>query len=540
MTAAGVATLFITQEFVRATEGIDGTRGNPTDSNIKRGLEWITANYPGVLRDINYYAMYGVERVGVASGFKYFGTIDWFQSGAEAILKRSGPDARFGNNQDAAWAILFLSRGRAPVMANKLQYNITLEKDGKSDSREANWNQRPRDVANATRWADVNIERKLNWQIINLSVANISDLHDSSILYISGNQKLSFTDKEKAMLKQYVEEGGLIIANADVGKAEFANSVRALGKEFFPEYEFQSLAEHPLMTSQNFPARLWKRQLKVEGVTNGSRLLMVLLPNADISRALQSRDTNRLPEAFQFFANAFLYSVDKTGARYKGETFVVRPDPSIVPTRTIKLARLKYSGRWNPEPGGWKRFAAVLQNENKVKLDISDIDLASPAALTLKDYKIAHITGTSKVSFNETQRLALRDYIAGGGLLVVDACGGSSDFDASMQAELTKMFPTDAVQLASALKREHVFFSSTPLLPEPRYRSFAMERLGSALNRYQLKGITINGKLGVLYSSEDISTGLVGNPIDGVVGYEPSVATALMKRIVLLKSDGKI
>ena len=49
---------------------------------------------------------------------------------------------------NTSFAILFLAQGRAPIVMNKLEYDIA-GKDG-------NWNQRPRDVANVTRWIGKN------------------------------------------------------------------------------------------------------------------------------------------------------------------------------------------------------------------------------------------------------------------------------------------------------------------------------------------------------------------------------------------------
>jgi hypothetical protein len=37
----------------------------------------------------------------------------------------------------------------------------------------------------------------------------------------------------------------------------------------------------------------------------------------------------------------------------------------------------------------------------------------------------------------------------------------------------------------------------------------------------------------ILYSPEDLSTGLVGQEIDGIVGYTPEAATALVRQILL-------
>ncbi len=51
-----------------------------------------------------------------------------------------------------------------------------------------------------------------------------------------------------------------------------------------------------------------------------------------------------------------------------------------------------------------------------------------------------------------------------------------------------------------------------------------------------MKGITINGRLAVFYSREDLSAGLVGEQIDGIVGYDPSSAVALMTNLVLYAS----
>ncbi len=540
MTAAGVATLFITQEYVHAEDGVDGTKGNIVDNYINKGLAWVSKSLEESIKNPGNYALYGIERTGVASGYKYFGNIDWFQKGADLLIKgQNKSSGAWGDEINSSFALLFLSRGRAPVMINKLQYNITAP-DGKSV--EANWNQRPRDIANITYWVGDRTERKLNWQIVNFGVAKIEDLHDSNILFIAGNQKLSFSDKEKAMLKQYVTEGGMIVGNADNGKADFAIAFRALGKELFPAYEFKLILDKPddyaLLSNQTYQASNWKKKPKVEALTNGARMLMILLPSDDVSKAFQRRDTNRSQEQFELFADMFLYSIDKTGARYKGEYHVVRPNPAIQTTTTIKVARLKYGGNWDPEPGGWTRLSAVLQNENKIKLEATPVE---PGKDALDGYRIAHITGTSKFTLTDPQRKALTDFTTSGGLIVVDACGGADEFNESMQAELAKMFPNDAPQLAVSLKKDHPFYTAGGAMTvQAKYRVFALNKIGENAMRFQLKGIENGGKLRVLYSGEDLSVGLVGQQVDGITGYEPAVATALMKRIVMLKNDGKI
>ena len=55
----------------------------------------------------------------------------------------------------------------------------------------------------------------------------------------------------------------------------------------------------------------------------------------------------------------------------------------------------------------------------------------------------------------------------------------------------------------------------------------------------QLRGITINGRIAVFFSREDLSAGLVGEPVDGIAGYSPATASELMTNLLLYASKGK-
>ena len=196
MTSAAVATLFITQDYLYAQAGLNCV-GNIVDPYFERGLKWISSK----LTDFSAAGMYGaynIERIGVASGLKYFGTIDWYKMGSSYLVEKQKSDGSWGSIQDTSWGILFLVRGRAPVMMNKLEYTF--------DKRQPGWNERPRDIANLAKWTGKAIEKDLNWQIVNLRV-NTDDLHDSPILYISGKESLSFSSEDKEKLKEFVRNG---------------------------------------------------------------------------------------------------------------------------------------------------------------------------------------------------------------------------------------------------------------------------------------------------------------------------------------------
>ncbi|MDB5172264.1 MAG: Prenyltransferase and squalene oxidase repeat protein [Phycisphaerales bacterium] len=526
MTAAGVASLFITQDYTQPDAG--NCHNNLGNENIERGLNWIDAHIHDVLETSNFYCMYGIERIGVASGRKYFGTSDWYQRGAEALIKSQYDDGTWGRLQDTCFVLLFLTRGRAPVLMNKLQYeNVGLT----GRALEGPWNERPRDCANLARWMGHNLERDLNWQIVNLKVAP-EDLHDAPILYISGSDELRLSDKDVANLRTYVEQGGMIVANADCGKKPFADSVLKLGAKLFPNYAFRELeATHPIYTNQPYPSVNWKSHPSVLGLSNGVRELVVLVPQADLSRAWQMRHDKLNPDAYQLGADIFIYAFDKKNLRYRGDTTVVKSDPKIIADKTVRVARLMAGDNPDPEPGGWPRLSAILHNQFHTDLIVKPVRLGEDK---LADFKVAHLTGTTKLTLTPEQRAQLVAFVLHGGTLVIDAAGGSREFAESASAELKQMFSAEASRLNVALPP----YSPLYTLPEAplesvSYRSFMRKALGGDSKSPQVRAIDHGGRMAVFFSREDISAGLVGESVDGISGYSPDSAVGIMRNILL-------
>jgi hypothetical protein len=529
MTAAGVATLFITQDYTLGNIG--DCRGNVTNANIEGGLAWMDEHIGAALSSGNFYGMYGIERIGVASGRKYFKDVDWYQAGADYLVKNQEEAGSWGGNvPDTCFAMLFLSRGRAPVAMNKLEYSL-VEKNGKSAA--GPWNERPRDCANFARWMGRNIEHDLNWQIVNLKVG-AEELHDAPLLYISGNKDLTFSEADTNTLRAFAEQGGLILGNADCGHPNFAKSFEKLGGRLFPKYEFRELPPgHVIFTGEQYFSTKWPSKPKVRGLSNGVRELMLLIPEADLSRAWQSRSNERIKEEnYQLGANIFLYSVDKKNLREKGATYLVKEDPQIQTTRSIELARLQVGENPNPEPAGWPRLAAILHNQYKVALTVKEVKCEAEA---LKGIRIAHLTGTTKFALSEEQRKVLKDFVEAGGTLIVDAAGGNSDFAFYAEAELKTVFGSEPKLLPP---QNPVFDMPDAKIDQFPYRAFARRLLVGTARTARVKAIEVKGRLAVFFSAEDLSAGLVGEPVDGIMGYEPATATAVMRNLVLFGAFG--
>jgi hypothetical protein len=506
MTTAGVATLFITQDYLYADRGIKCI-GNIHDENIDRGMAWMAKNFNEYKTRRQHYTLYNIERIGVASGHKYIGTIDWYREGAAYLVNKQS----WGDIQDTCWGILFLVRGRAPVMMNKLEY--TVETRGEKEKL-ASWNERPRDVANIVNYVGRQIEKDLNWQIVNLRV-NVDDLHDAPILFIAGKEALAFSTQDEAKLKDFVEQGGMIVGNPDCDSAAFATSFRRLGTKLFGG-EFQELPEdHPIYTAQQYFRKNWRSRPSIQSINNGCRELMILL-NRDPARGWQVQafgGPDREPHA-QAMANIFLYSVSKQNLRQKGETFIVRPDRST-PERSINLARLEYASNWDPEPGGWRRLGAIMHNTFRTGLKVTPVKLGDGRLSA--DYKVAHLTGTGRLMLNEKARDEMKKYVEGGGTLIIDAAGGAPEFGVDAQRMIEEMFGGAMTQLAI----DHAIFKSGYTITEVEYRPWARKLLGN-LRQPRLKAMMVNNRPAVILSAEDLSVGMVGNPVDGITGYIPT------------------
>ena len=475
-----------------------------------------------------HYTLYGIERIGAASGRRYFGGKDWFDLGAQYLLSKQHEDGSWSGDRgaipDTCFALLFLARGRAPLLMNKLQYETQEGRNAVPDV----WDERPRDVANLAAWVGKQQESFFNWQVVNFDVP-AEQLHDAPILYISGSRMVSMKEEEMKVLRAFVEGGGMILGNADCNSAAFAAGFMKLGKELFPKYEFKQTPANDLIWREQFTQIRTKP--RVMELSNGVRKFMVLLPD-DPARAWQMRNEKSRESSYELGANIFLYATDKQGGSARGASYYASASattqsstqPASRPARKIQVARLMLGPNPDPEPGGWTRLAKILWRTSKIDLTTKDV---TPARLS--GFKIAHLTGTSSFSLDAKSREALKTFVTTGGTLIVDSAGGDSAFADSMQTELEAMFGAGKLEL---LPPDHPLYTKADLkLEEPYYRRYALDHVADRKHP-QLRAITLNNRLAVFFSREDLSAGLVGEEVDGINGYTPQSATTLMAAMV--------
>jgi hypothetical protein len=358
MTVAGITTLFVAEDNMDIRTVATTLGRPPFSAPLQKGLNWLeTGDHSVDLPDQwETYNLYGLERAALASGFKYFGTHDWYRELAVRQIASQDPGGAWGNGTiDTAYSILFLSRGRHPVLMNKLRF------DGF-------WSNRPRDLLNLSRFTSKEMERPINWQVVSLK-SDWSDWMDAPILYIASHEPLKFSDEDCRKLRAYADNGGLIFTHADGDSLSFTSSVANLSKKIFPEYKFGDLSKDDPIYKTQYKLKPLPRLM---GVSNGSRLLLVHSP-VDLNKAWQLRDWTTRPDQFKEGIDLFIYAAGKVNLKNKLRTAYV-PEPHNKPIATTTVARIKYDGAWNPEPAALGRFARLFLGQTGIKVNVADTD----------------------------------------------------------------------------------------------------------------------------------------------------------------------
>ncbi len=117
------------------------------------------------------------------------------------------------------FAILFLYKGRAPILFNKLQDTPGGEK--------WTWNAHRQDIHNLTAYIEKNKEMAIQWQIVSLK-GPVEELHDAPVLFISAETAPKFTDEEKKKLREFTDTGGTILLEASCGNPAVRDVVQGV------------------------------------------------------------------------------------------------------------------------------------------------------------------------------------------------------------------------------------------------------------------------------------------------------------------------
>ena len=541
MTAPAVASLFIIRDVLNPGQGCPckagrsaGRRDAALDKAIARGVEWLGKNFvatknPPEWQHYLTYWLYAAERVGQKTGLKYFGQHDWYLEGAKFLLPRRNADGAWGGFSDTAFAMLFLIKGRGPILLNKLMY------DGP-------WDAHPNDAESLADFVSKLKEQHFNWQVIHLDIP-VEEMHDAPILYITAEAAVNFSDEHKKKLRQFTDTGGTIFLEASCGNRAAMTWIEKLCQELWPEWELQLIdRDHPLWTAD---VKVAGQPPLLRGLGDGLRTFLFVSP-MDISCKWHTGAAAGSTNLFQLGANLYAYATDRAKIRSRFARRGLTADSPYASqttswTRrdlTLNVARLAHGGLWtagrryNPWPvlgqSTKDAFGLAIAEGEPIKIG-QDI----PA-----DVALLHLAGRGQVTLGDKSVAALKAYLAAGGFLFAEATVGDEAFDKSVRDVLTaaglQFKPLDA---ASPILTGQVGSSG---------QGFAVKNVGYTLTllsqrignpQPSLFGLHLGDKLVGLYSPFDITFAQTGCKAFGSRGYAPADARALATNLALFAAE---
>jgi hypothetical protein len=74
-------------------------------------------------------------------------------------------------------------------------------------------------------------------------------LYQYPVVFMTGHYRFAYSDDQLALLRDYLDKGGVLLANACCGKEAFDKSFRKMVARLYPQEELNELpSDHPLLT----------------------------------------------------------------------------------------------------------------------------------------------------------------------------------------------------------------------------------------------------------------------------------------------------
>jgi hypothetical protein len=166
------------------------------------------------------------------------------------------------------------------------------------------------------------------------------------------------------------------------------------------------------------------------------------------------------------------------------------------------FTRLRYdSGDWDVDQRTPSNIITSLIDYTTLRVDPKEhvVALSDPKMLTAP---FCYMAGHKLVEFSPAERRNFERYVRNGGFVMVDDCNHDIDglFARSFEAQMAKIFGPGAIR---ELPKSHGIYRSFFTFEGPPNTALELNGWGDDLVHEYLKGIEVNGRLGVLYSNKD-------------------------------------
>jgi hypothetical protein len=166
-----------------------------------------------------------------------------------------------------SFALLFLARGRAAVLVNKLYHPPAND-----------WNNDPDDVRNLVEAVSRDWKSPLTWQVVDPSSASVDDLLRAPILFLNGHRAPETSTEARRNIRAYIDRGGSLFVDACCGAREFDQGFRRLMRDIFPEEPHQLRPLPPGNPVWHAPHDLAPEAHPLWGIERDGRIAVIYSP----------------------------------------------------------------------------------------------------------------------------------------------------------------------------------------------------------------------------------------------------------------------
>jgi len=468
MTCAGIASLVILEDALASLDAsVQGERiqccgGGSAERGFDpaASLQWLANNFsvndnPGY-REWYMYYMYALERVGRMTGQRFIGNHDWYREGSEAILRRrntiGGKMPAGGAESEiaaTAMALLFLSKGKRQVVIGHLQHSLDPESN--------DWNLHRRGIQHLTGYIESVWKRDLSWQSLRIQRASLADLLETPVLFISGSDEFVLTPQHRRLLKDYVDEGGFIFAEACNGDGcngiAFETSFRREMELIFDKPLQKLPPNHPIWFAETkvspdaMPEGFWLYGLEACCRTSVVYSPVSLSCRWELSKPYGARPQypkkvkEDLENAVKIGLNVVAYATGRELKDKLDAIQIVQADMNrqSLERGSLSVAKILHSGGGDETPRSLANLLELYHRETKALVDTKTPKL-SASSPELDKYPVAYIHGRNRFVFSEEELQGLRRHFENGGVVLGDAICGSTEFSESIRLEFGKIF----------------------------------------------------------------------------------------------------
>jgi hypothetical protein len=422
-----------------------------------------------------------------------------------------------------------------PIMFTKIRSQFAM----------VDWAARPNDLNNLLKNMKGMIDVDFASEVKSLDEIDTNP-ERNPILYRSGHFHFTLTTAQRARLREYLLNGGMLILNPGMGSKPFFDSARKELQEMFPEVPVQRLSsDHPIFHSYYDLSRVdYRRGVRdagykdndpwLEGITINCRTVAVISRwGLDIGWDALDDDSLRgysIKSAQQIGVNLLSYATAQQAWARQAAHAMQFVDADTASAGKMFIAQVKYDGVWKTRHAG---VSVLLHQFNQktaipVKYAVRELRLSDPAIF---DAPLLYITGHEDFTLKPEEIAALRQYLAKGGMLFAEACCGRKAFDVAFRRELAKVLPGETLATVAgddpllAMPNRVAHVGTTPALAAQLGNKSSIEP--------RLLGVNMDGHYTVLYSPYGMSGGweLSQNPY--AFGYDDAGAIGLGENILM-------